>query len=87
MLRHWCQYKMPIVTSIKTQSRKVMWLFIGLMWCNMTLPNMNHFFEFITVVGSSYATWALFFTTRYHAGGPLILFTPLLSVGLATIFG
>ncbi|MFA0543274.1 YgjV family protein [Vibrio sp. 10N.222.52.B7] len=45
--------------SIKTQSRKVMWFFIGLMWC-MTLPNMNHFFEFITVVGSSVATWALF---------------------------
>ncbi|CAK1765803.1 YgjV family protein [Vibrio crassostreae] len=45
--------------SIKTQSRKVMWFFIGLMWV-MTLPNITHFFEFITVLGSSVATWALF---------------------------
>jgi hypothetical protein len=45
--------------SIKTQSRKVMWFFIGLMWV-MTLPNITQFFEFITVLGSSVATWALF---------------------------
>ncbi|MDF2153084.1 YgjV family protein [Vibrio sp. CAU 1672] len=45
--------------SIKTQSRKVMWFFIGLMWF-MTLPNVSHFFELLTVIGSSVATWALF---------------------------
>ena len=45
--------------SIKTQSRKVMWFFIGLMWL-MTLPNITHFFELLTVIGSSVATWALF---------------------------
>lgn len=45
--------------SIKTQSRKVMWFFIALMWL-MTLPNITHPFEFMTVVGSSVATWALF---------------------------
>ncbi len=45
--------------SIKTQSRKVMWFFIALMWL-MTLPNISHFFEFLTVFGSSVATWALF---------------------------
>lgn len=28
--------------SIKTQSRKVMWFFIALMWL-MTLPNITHF--------------------------------------------
>lgn len=28
--------------SIKTQSRKVMWFFIAMMWL-MTLPNMSHF--------------------------------------------
>lgn len=45
--------------SIKTQSRKVMWFFIALMWL-MTLPNITHFFELLTVIGSSVATWALF---------------------------
>jgi len=45
--------------SIKTHSRKIMWLFIILMW-SMTLPNITHFFELMTVVGSSVATWALF---------------------------
>lgn len=45
--------------SIKTQSRKVMWLFIVLMWA-MTLPNVTHFVELMTVIGSSVATWGLF---------------------------
>lgn len=51
--------------SIKTQSRKVMWFFIALMWL-MTLPNITHFFELLTVIGSSVATWALFFQTRHR---------------------
>jgi hypothetical protein len=36
-----------------------MWFFIALMWL-MTLPNITHFFELLTVIGSSVATWALF---------------------------
>ena len=48
-----------IFASLKTQSRKVMWFFIILMWA-MTLPYINHPFEFLTVLGSSVGTWALF---------------------------
>lgn len=48
-----------IYVSLKTQSRKLMWVFIALMWV-MTLPLMTHFFELLTVIGSSLATWALF---------------------------
>ncbi|MDC5819084.1 YgjV family protein [Vibrio europaeus] len=61
--------------SIKTQSRKVMWFFIGLMWL-MTLPNITHLFEFMTVVGSSVATWALF-SKQGIALRSLILFNSL----------
>jgi hypothetical protein len=45
--------------SIKTQSPKVMWFFIGLIFL-MTLPNLNHLPELMTVIGSCVATWALF---------------------------
>ena len=48
-----------IYASLKTQSRKLMWIFITLMWV-MTLPLITHFFELLTVMGSSLATWALF---------------------------
>lgn len=61
--------------SIKTQSRRVMWFFIALMWL-MTLPNITHFFEFMTVFGSSVATWALF-SKRGVALRCLILFNSL----------
>ncbi|MDG3086513.1 YgjV family protein [Vibrio hannami] len=51
--------------SVKTQSRKVMWFFIALMWC-MTLPNVTHFLELLTVIGSSIATWGLFSRQGIH---------------------
>lgn len=48
-----------IFASTKTQSRRIMWLFIALMW-GMTLPYMSHLMELLTVLGSSVGTWALF---------------------------
>ena len=47
------------LASIKTQSKKIMCVFILAMWA-LTLPNVDSIFELITVFGSSIATWALF---------------------------
>ncbi|MGF1684125.1 YgjV family protein [Photobacterium minamisatsumaniensis] len=45
--------------STKTQSSYVMWFFIGLLWV-MGLPNIQHYYEILTIFGASVATWGLF---------------------------
>ena len=47
--------------STKTQSSKVMWFFIALLWV-MGLPNVNYSYELLALFGASVATWALFKT-------------------------
>ncbi|MCW8331001.1 YgjV family protein [Photobacterium sp. SDRW27] len=45
--------------STRTQSSKVMWLFIALLWL-MGLPNINYGYEVLTIFGASVATWGMF---------------------------
>ena len=45
--------------STKTQSTSVMVFFIAMLWI-MGLPQLEHFYEILTIFGSSVATYALF---------------------------
>ncbi|WP_047044444.1 YgjV family protein [Vibrio mexicanus] len=45
--------------SMRTQSRRIMCFFIGLLLL-MMLPNVHHPMELLTVLGSCLGTWALF---------------------------
>ncbi|MEH6452128.1 MAG: YgjV family protein [Psychromonas sp.] len=47
--------------STKTDSSKVMWGFIVLLWI-MGLPNVQYSYELLTICGASVATWAMFKT-------------------------
>ncbi|HAS62370.1 MAG TPA: hypothetical protein DCS35_07185 [Vibrio sp.] len=47
--------------STKTQSTPVMLFFIAMLWV-MGVPQLEHSYELLTIVGSSVATWALFKT-------------------------
>ncbi|MGF1758811.1 YgjV family protein [Photobacterium sagamiensis] len=46
-------------TSTRTDSSKVMWGFICLLWI-MGVPNLQHSYELLTLFGASVATWGLF---------------------------
>ncbi|MCG7588148.1 YgjV family protein [Photobacterium sp. OFAV2-7] len=45
--------------STRTQSSKVMWFFIALLWL-MGLPNVGYSYELLTIFGASVATWGMF---------------------------
>lgn len=45
--------------STKTQSTSVMLFFIAMLWL-MGLPQLEHYYELLTIFGSSVATYALF---------------------------
>lgn len=61
--------------STRTDSSKVMWGFIALLWI-MGVSNLQHNYELLTLVGASVATWGLFKAQGVHMR-LLILFNSL----------